>query len=88
MCELHEIKALAEKGFVEIISNNTNSLPIVISLKQNAFEYLSDKEKHIQDEELKKRKAKMKKITDWVRYSITTLIAIGALIVSIIAIIK
>ena len=83
MCELHEIKALAE-----IISNNTNSLPIVISLKQNAFEYLSDKEKHIQDEELKKRKAKMKKITDWVRYSITTLIAIGALIVSIIAIIK
>lgn len=88
ICELHEIKALAEKGFVEIHSKHYNLLPVVVSLTQNAFEYFSDKEKYIKSKELEKHKANVAKITDWVRYSITTLIAIGALIVSIIAIIK
>lgn len=56
ICELHEIKALAEKGFVEIHSKHYDLLPVVVSLTQNALSIFLIKKNILKAKNLKNTK--------------------------------
>lgn len=83
MCERFEIDALAEKGYIKITSKPSIHLPIVVSLTQNAFDYFDNKEKATQEVQKVKKSERNAKIIDWVKYAITTAVAIAALFISI-----
>lgn len=83
-------RALIEKlvvcGYVENFSKSSSYGLYVLLPTQKGEDYFIRKEETLKIEKVQKKKALIAKVIDWVKYGITTLIAVGALIVSIISI--
>lgn len=80
------IESLIIDGYVENFVKPNNYGLYVLLPTQKGKDYFMRKEEVQRQSKAIKKKFRNAKIADWIKYGITTLIAVGALIVSIISI--